>query len=45
MNNKQLKTGKINTEALLIARIDGWGKVGKFFIKLSVKISLNQNHK
>ena len=34
----------MNTEALLIARIDGWGKVGKYFIKLSVKITLNQNN-
>ena len=34
-------TEKINTKALLIARIDGWGEVNKFFVKLSEKISLN----
>ena len=30
-------TVKMNTEALLIARTDGWGYVGKFCIKLREK--------
>ena len=36
MINK-LVTVKMNTEALLIARIDGWGEVGKFCIKFCEK--------
>ena len=32
---KKPATEKMNTEALLIARTDGWGEVGKFCIKLS----------
>ena len=32
-------TEKMNTEALLIARTDGWGEVDKFFIKLREKMA------